>query len=222
MKTAQLQVPASLDQTLPTPGDPTYQMEALARTIHNTLIELNTENFEFSAAEASDFNTYGNDMKTFIDNMRDREDEILLSGFSSIIANLPDVIPLISAILSGGTAAIPSILLNALIGQLYRSRNSAITAKEGEVLSDLDTGGVEDGLSEIYQELQNIKTELDAFKRGLVIPANGDTEYFVDLFKAFGVTLDGLSMLRSVLETFNINLYNDDEGANWSVGPLPD
>jgi hypothetical protein len=42
------------------------------------------------------------------------------------------------------------------------------------------------------------------------------------LFKAFGVTLDGLSMLRSVLETFNINLYNDDEGANWSVGPLPD
>lgn len=224
MKTAQFQVPASLDQTLPTPGDATYQTEQLALILNNTIKELDDEGFEFSSAESSDFSTYGNSLKTFIDNMHEREEDILTTGATTVVANLPDVLPIIGAILSGGTAAIPSILLNAVISQLFRSRDTAIEVKGGEILpSDVDLTDLVDAVEGIQNTHDVIEEHVSEILRSFKIPANGDTAYFIDEFRKFALDADfEESKLSELLTTFTINLISQfgTQGMTW--GPNPD
>lgn len=221
MKEAEIQVASSIDTTVPDPGDPTYQMECLALEIRQTLKALKDNNFTFTQAESSDFSTYGGNLKDFIDDMSAREDEILLTGFSSIAATLPDVLPIIEAILSGGTAAIPSILLNAVVSQLFRSRNSAITAREGEIVSDLDAESISDSIDAMATDIEGIKEELQDFKRGLVRPANGETAYFLDQFEKFALDSED-SKLTDFFDHITINIISRDDFQTLDFGPAPE
>ena len=238
MLTSDIITLSGLSDTLPTPGDPTYQTECLSLMLRKTLEALDTNSFGFERAESSDFTSYSNGMKDFIDDMNEREDEILLNGVSSIVATLPDVLPIIGAVLSGGTAAVPSILLNGLVSQLFRSRNSAITAKGGEILAgDADMTGIEEGLTalemtldevrkgvrwidgeeekdlvtvtdEINQLTSSIHDELIEFRKGFVDLT--DTENPVYFLNEFlkFALNDGDSILREVLNELTINLIS--------------
>jgi len=224
MLEADIQVPETLNQTLPTPGDPTYQTEQLALILSNTLKALDTAGFTFKAAEATDFTTYGNSVKGFIDDMKAREDDILIDGFSTVVATLPDVVPIIEAILSGGYSAIPSILLNGVMSQLFRSRDSAITAKEGEILnSDVDVSSLVTALEGIQATHTLIEGHVQSLLRSFHIPANGGAAvYFIDEFRKASLTPDGdYALLTTVLTEFTINLIGDLFQSHWSVGPVP-
>jgi len=225
MLQAEIQVPETLNQTLPDPGDPTYQTEQLALILSNTLKELDTEGFTFKAAVPGDFTSYGNDVKGFIDAMSQREDEILLNGFSTVIATLPDVVPIIEAILSGGYSAIPSILLNGVMSQLFRSRDSSIEAKEGEVLNaDIDLSEVVAALEGIQNTHDVIEGHVESLLRSFHIPANGgDAVYFLDEFRKFALDDDFLeSKLSEILTEFTVNLISQwgTQGLHW--GPVPE
>lgn len=222
MKTATFQVPVSLDQTLPSPGDATYQTEQLALILNNTIKELDDEGFEFATAESSDFSSYGTDLKTFIDNMHEREEDILLTGATTVVANLPDVLPIIGAILSGGTAAIPSILLNAVVSQLFRSRDTSVESFGGEIINgDIDLSALTTAVQGLNSSHAELVGRVEELVRAFVIPENGaEAENFIDMMKLALLTEDGdYSRLEGILTEFTVNLIGDLFESHWKVGP---
>lgn len=72
MRTAELPTIGTLDTTLPSAGDPTYQTESLCLTIHKIIKELSDEGFEFQQAQTTDFSTYGTNTQDAVDDYIER------------------------------------------------------------------------------------------------------------------------------------------------------
>lgn len=187
MKTAALPAIGTLNTTLPDPGDATYQTESLALSLHQTLKNLSDSGFEFQSPESSDFTTFGNDTQGALDNYIDRYEDILQTGFSAVVANLPDVLPIIGTIIGGGGEGILSILLQGVLDTLLRHRDIRSDVADGDPLNLANSD-----MSGVVTELQDIEAKLEEVREEIM----------------------------ATLNEFNINVYEDEEGASWSVGPL--
>ena len=212
MKTAVIYTNATFSDTIPAPGDPTYQTEVLALMLRKTLENMESAGMVFTAPEAGDFTTFNNEATGFMSDANARMDEILTTGVSSIVANVPDVLSIMAAISSGGGSEVLSILLRAVLAQMWHDRDSSITAAQGEPqYSDLSVD-----LSTLEQELAAIRAELEAMKRGLILPANGVAE--IPLVDGMIERLTNIEQaVFQVLSTFNINLLSDEYEAYFSA-----
>ena len=146
----------TLDETLPATSDPQYQSAALCLSLHKIIKAISDEGFTITKPEASDFSSYSNNVKDYIDKMAQREDEILRNGFSTVVATLPDVLSIMAAISSGGLAEVPSILLNALMSQAFRSRDTLLDVEGGDTDQDLI-----EALNEIRDKIDLVLTEFN-------------------------------------------------------------
>lgn len=158
MLTALIYDQGTINTTLPSPGDPTYQTEALSLALRKTLQNLFDEGFSFTRAESADFTSFGGDAQDAVDDYMDRYEEILQTGASEVVAALPDVMPIIAALLSGGSAPVLSILAQGVLDTLLRHKDTGVT-EAGEEISNADMSGVETRLDNIEAALYQVLNE---------------------------------------------------------------
>lgn len=108
-----------------------------------------------SQAETSDLSTYAGDWQDALDDWGQRLDEILANGFSEVIVNLPDVLPIIGALLSGGAEPVLSILLDGVLRVLNKQLDSRVAEAGGEI-----EGGSID-FTEVIEKLEEIRAEIE-------------------------------------------------------------
>jgi hypothetical protein len=181
VKTAEIPDQGTIDETLPAPGDPSYQSESLALVIKKMFAALRTEGFVFERADSSDFADFGNEFQTGIDNYITRYEQILADGASSVVASIPDVLPIMAALLSGGATPVLAILLQGVVDTMLRHTNASSTATQGEA---------------IVEKLEEL--------RALVEEGRDD-------FRTFGVIDGEYSRLESFFSKLTINLSMFDD-----------
>lgn len=168
MLTAEIYDQGTINTTVPSPGDPTYQTECLSLALRKTLQNLYDNDFVFERAETTDLNTWGGDMQDALDDYIDRYEDILQTGASSVVANLPDVLPIIAALMSGGAEPVLAILLQGVLDAVLRHKNTGVT-EAGEEISNADVSGIEDRLDNIESAIYQV---LDEFTINII----GDLE----------------------------------------------
>jgi len=200
MKTASFPVIGTLNTSLPTPGDPSYQTESLALDIHKILKELSDEGFEFQQAESSDFTTYGGDTQDAIDDYIERFEDMLQTGTSAVAASLPDVLPIIGTLLGGGAEPVLAILLQGVLDTILRQWDKRADVANGDP-TEADMSGV-------ITELQNIDGKLET---------TGD----VSLANVLDTLMEDIrAQIETTLNEFTINLHASEIDTSWSVGPM--
>lgn len=157
MRTASFPAIGTLDTTLPTPGDPTYQTEALALTLHQTIKNLSDNSFEFQQSVASDFTAWSTNTQDALDNYIVRYEEILQTGFSAVVANLPDVLPIMSAVLAGGGPGVIGVLLQGVLDTILRHKDTRSDHYNG------DTAEVD--LTALIAEITALKDEVTTLQQ---------------------------------------------------------
>jgi len=118
-------------------SNPMANQEKLAYDLRKNLRNMAEEGMQIQIAEGTDFSTFGANLQGAIDNYETRFDELLADGVSSVVATIPDVLPIITALLSGGAEPVLAILLKGVLDAFLRNRDSALTAAGGEVSPDV-------------------------------------------------------------------------------------
>lgn len=160
IKTAEIYVLPTIDTTIPSPGDPTYQTECASLEWRQTMRNLNTAGFVFQKPDELEFSAFNTEVMDFLSAANTRFDEILQTGASSVVANLPNVLNIMAAISSGGSSEVLSILLNALVGTAFHWRDSQIEAAQGEPTSDLDLTALITELGVLFSNQSNTVASL--------------------------------------------------------------
>lgn len=158
MKTAEIQVLTGLSDTLPASTDPNYQCAALCLMLRKTLEELDTQAFTFNAVESTDFSSFKTSLTNWLDDAYDRETEIIQDGVSEITANLPDILAIGAAYVSGGASEAIGCLINIALGRLLGGDSGAIAAYEAKENS-VDLTDMIAKLEEIREQIEHILTE---------------------------------------------------------------
>lgn len=200
MKTANFPVIGTLDETLPDEEDPQYQSASLALTLHKIIKDLSDESFEFQQAEPSDFSAFGTDTQDGMEDYLDRFDELITTGVSEMAASLPDVLPIIAALLSGGAEPVMAILLKGVLDTILRHADVRAEKAGG----DPDSVDVE----AIVAELESIDGKLEAEDKD---EATASVAALLE---------DIRSQVETTLNEFTINLHGSEISQSWSVGPL--
>ena len=159
MKTANFPTIGTLDTTLPLTTDPAYQSASLSLTLHQTIKNLSDNGFVFQQAETSDFTTFGGEAQSAIDNYIDRYEDILQSGFSSVVATLPDVLPIMGALLSGGAEPVLAILLQGVLDTLLRHKDTRTDHYDSD---NVDTSALVTELQALKAEIQTLHGRLQS------------------------------------------------------------
>lgn len=198
MKTASLPTIGTLSTTLPAVGDPTYQQELLAYTLMQIIKELSDESFEFSQAETSDLTSVSNDVTDGVDDYMDRYEDLLQTGASSVVANIPDVAGIIGVLLSGGAEPVLAILLQGVLDVLVRHVDHRTDESDGDPEA---LAGVEAALLALNEKLE--------------------TTGAMSLADVADTLLEDIrAQIESTLNEFTINIAGDDVTQSWSVGPV--
>lgn len=158
MRTASFPTIGTLNTTLPSPGDPTYQSEALALTIHQTIKNLSDAGFEFAQVVSGDLSTYTTNTQDAIDDYIERYEDLLISGASEVVANLPDVLGIMAALVSGGAEPVIGILLQGVLDVLMRHKDTRTDQYNGD-RAEVDMSGVVTQLEAIETKIEQILTE---------------------------------------------------------------
>lgn len=158
MKSASIYDQGTINLTIPDPGDPTYQTECLSLALRKTLQNLYDEGFEFERAESTDFTTFGGDAQDAVDDYIDRYEDILQTGTTEVVAALPDVMPIIAALLSGGSAPVMAILVQGVLDTILRHKDTGVT-EAGEEISNADVSGIEERLDNIEAAMYQVLNE---------------------------------------------------------------
>lgn len=233
MKTAAIASSDPINQTVPNPGDPTYQQECLALEVRNTFKNLTDNGFEFQQAEVSDITPFSNDVASGLDNYITRYEEILQTGFSAVVANIPDVAPIITALLSGGSETVLSILLQGVLDTLLRHKDRRSDHYDGDT-AEVDLTDVVTKLDDIKVGIESIETRLHDADVGLATLQKGlleDIEAVIEQHRlaliSSGATniadlLDVLlqeisSQIDTSLTEFTININDRDDEQTWKV-----
>jgi len=148
----------TIDTTLPATSDPSYQSAALCLTIRQQLAALRTAGFEFQKAQIADVTTYRTSLNDWLEDAQQREDEIIQNGVTEVVANLPDVLAIGSALLSGGADAVVGVVLNMVLERLFGGAQAAL-GSHGE--ADISMTEVVDKLEEIREQMEAILTEFN-------------------------------------------------------------
>lgn len=157
MKTADIQILSSLSDTLPDPSDSNYQAAALCLMLRKTLEELDTQGFSFNAIETTDLSTFNTSMSDFLSNANDRFDDWLQGEVSTVVANLPDVLSIGAAYVSGGASEVGGLILQRVLGMLFHTEDSR--AQYEGAHKDLDLDDLIAKLEEIREQIEHILTE---------------------------------------------------------------
>lgn len=199
MRTAELPTIGTLDTTLPSAGDPTYQTESLCLTIHKIIKELSDEGFEFQQAQTTDFSTYGTNTQDAVDDYIERFEDLLETGTTAVSAALPDVLPIIGALLSGGSAPVLAILAQGVLDTMLRHWDRRADIANGDP-TKADMAGV-------VAELQSIDAKLETTEE-------------VSLANTLDVLMEDIrAQIETTLNEFTINLHSDEFAAYWGVEP---
>jgi hypothetical protein len=159
--TAALPTIGTLDTTLPDTSDPQYQSASLALDLHKLLKNMSDAGMVISQAVSTDFTTFAGDVTDGMDDYIERYEEILANGFSSIVANIPDVLPIITTLLSGGSEPVLAILLKGVLDVLLRQFDARITDNEGEIeAGTADMSGVEAQLEALEDKLEEMRVQI--------------------------------------------------------------
>ena len=228
MITANFPTVSTLDETLPTPGDPTYQTETLALTLHKVVKNLSDAGFSFAQSVPSDFTSFGNEVAGGLDNYITRYEQLLNTGTSAVAASIPDVLPIIGALLSGGAQPVIAILLQGVLDTILRHRDrrtdhyngdapdfTALIAKLEEMKQtfiDDEEAGIADVLGDFSASSTTNATSLIAkLEEMKVLLAE-----FNELFDKFALIDDTYSRLESFFSNLTINLIKDEEESSFS------
>lgn len=207
---------------IPPVGSPLRQSETLCLKLRKTLENLETAGFEFQQTQMTDFVDVGNDVTAFLNNANTRFDQILQTGFSSVVANLPDVLSLMAAIGSGGTSEIPIIILNAMLGMMFHWRDSQIEAAQGEPSANSE---------EIVEKLAEISARLlDAEEGTLADGVVSVADSFVEQLGLLDAKLLAIQQeillaaqrtetaIHTIMNEYTINLHSDKEDLTFKGG----
>jgi len=228
MKTANFPTIGTLDTTLPTPGDATYQMEALALVMHQIIKALSDNGFTFSQSETSDFTTFGNGVAGGLDNYITRYEELLATGASAVVASIPDVLPIIGALLSGGAEPVIAILVQGVLDTMLRHTDRRTDYNNGDAQ---DFTALVEKLDDLKEEMGVFNTKFDKF--GLIDDTYSRLQDFPALveklddlkeemgvfntkFDKFGLIDDTYSRLESFFSNLTLNLIKDEEESSFS------
>lgn len=147
----------TLDTTLPSTSDPAYQLASLALDVHKIIKNLSDEGFVFRQAEASDFTAWEGSVTDALDDYIERYEDILQSGFSEVVANLPDVISIMGAIVSGGGEGVISILLQGILDVILRHKDTRSDYYNGDT-AEVDTAALVAKLDDLIDAIYSILT----------------------------------------------------------------
>lgn len=183
MLTADFPTIGVLDATLPATSDPLYQIASLSLTVHRIIKNLSDEGFQFKAVETTDINTYVTDMQTGVDNYINKYEDILQTGTSAVIANIPDVATILTALVSGGSDAILATLLQGVLDVVCRKFEERIDSANGEFdggdLGNIETllGEIRDKLDEIFIDEADDAAMVDIVRQAFIDPNPGGTPF---------------------------------------------
>ena len=172
MITVTLPTIGTLTTTLPDTDDPLYQSAKASYELLRILKAMSDAELTIRQPETSDFTTFNTDTLDGIDDFGERLDEILATGVSDVVANLPDVTSIIAALLSGGSSAVIPILLKGVLDVMLRHMNSRTTAAGGDYSGEVDTAGIEEKLDDIKDQ---IEATLNEFTINLFSDASDST-----------------------------------------------
>lgn len=196
-RTASFPTIGTLDRTLPATSEPLYQVANLALTIHDIIKALSDNSFQFKQAIDSDFTTFGTDTQNALDNYIDRYEDFLQTGASAVAANLPDVLPIIGALLSGGSEPVIAILLQGVLDTLLRHKDVRTNEYDGDK-AEVDLSSVVTAIQEVRDKLDDNGTNI--------------TERLEEVRQ----------QVDSIMTELTINLHDDYEGGYVSFGPVPE
>ena len=158
MKTSLIQVIGGLSDDLPASTDPAYQNAALCLMLRKQLENLEANGFSFNAVETTDFTTFNTDMNTFLANANQRFDEWLQGQVATVAANLPDVLSIGAAYVSGGATEVGGLILQRVLGHLFHQTDSY--AEHEGVRTDIDTEELENKITEVVNKLEEVRVQI--------------------------------------------------------------
>lgn len=169
----------TLDTTLPETTDPQYQSASLALDLHKVLKNMSDAGMTINQAVSTDFTAFANGVTDGMDDYIERYEEILANGVSEVVGVLPDVLPIITALLSGGSEPVLAILLQGVLDLMARKFDTRITEKGGEIeAGTADMTGVVEQLEAIETKLEEQRVQiagiLTEFNINIVRPATDD------------------------------------------------
>ena len=169
----------TLDTTLPETTDPQHLSASLALDLHKVLKNMSDAGMTINQAVSTDFTAFANGVTDGMDDYIERYEEILANGVSEVVGVLPDVLPIITALLSGGSEPVLAILLQGVLDLMARKFDTRITEKGGEIeAGTADMTGVVEQLEAIETKLEEQRVQiagiLTEFNINIVRPATDD------------------------------------------------
>ena len=203
MRTANLPTITGISATLPAAGEPTRQAEHLCQTLHYILLDMKAEGFVFQQAETTDFTTFGNGVSDGLDDYVDRFDDLLRTGTTAVAANIPDVLPIIGALLSGGAEPVLAILLQGVLDTMLRHWDTRADVADGDPTNS--------DMSGVITALEAIETMLEEHKDTFI---DAEDTTAADLLVKLETAIYG------VLTQLNINLFSREDEQFHSIAPM--
>jgi len=144
----------TIDTTLPDTTDPMYQVASLALFYKQQFAALRTAGFQFAKPEVSDFTSFKANLSTYLSDAYDRETEIIQDGVATTVANLPDVLSIGAAFVSGGATEAAACILNIILGKLLGGDSGAH--------GDYENAQASTDMTEVVSALEDIKNQIEA------------------------------------------------------------
>lgn len=146
----------TINTTLPDPSDPMYQPASLCLFLKQTFASMRSAGLHVQKAQIADLTSYQSSLGTWLTNAQAREDEILTEGASEVVANLPDVLAIGAAYMSGGATAAIGCIQSIVLKRLFGGDQAALAGYQQAGASEID-------LSEIVEKLDEFNVMFDKF-----------------------------------------------------------
>lgn len=150
----------TINTTLPDPGDPTYQSEALCLFLRQQFAALRTASFQFEKAQVSDITSFQTSLSTWLANQQAREDEILADGVATTVATLPDILAIGAAYMSGGATAAIGCIVNMVMKKMFGGDQGATGSyNQAQASGSVDFDEIIAKLEEIRGQIEQVFTD---------------------------------------------------------------
>ena len=159
MITAEIVDQGTIDTSLPPTTDPLYQVAALSLFYRQMFAALRTAGFSFKRPQTSDLTTFNTNMNDWLDDANARFDAWLQGAVGEVISNVPDVLLVGEALVTGGASAVGSIVLEKMLNHMFHVEDSR--AQYEGAHENVDTAALEAKLEEIRLQMEEILTQFN-------------------------------------------------------------
>ena len=149
----------TIDTTLPATSDPMYQVASLALFYKQQFAALRTAGFQFARPETSDFTAYNTAADDWLDDANARFDAWLQGAVGEVIGNVPDVLSIGAAFVSGGATEVGAILLSKILNHMFHVEDSR--AQYEGARENVDTEAIVDKLEEVREQIEATLNEFN-------------------------------------------------------------